>query len=193
MSINYHKSEKYKNDKSHLIQNKWKLSVLPHDEALSDDGKQGSQFEPKGCHALSDPRNLSIIALLKCPCSFTAPVSWTRLLDEDVDVLDSVGHPQRLPWGPSSVGVANKHLGAVAIKITNQSQPQLFPIQHPIPRKEEFYNHITSQHGTSRSKRLKGFFLWSTETSPSCITARQALIRAMSTSGSPPSFSWNRR
>ena len=30
-------------------------------------------------------------------------------------------------------------------------------------------------------------------TSPSFITARQALIRAMSVSGSPPSLSWNRR
>ena len=96
-SINFHENEINKKDVSHLIQNKGKLSVLPHDEALSDDGKQGSQFEPKGCHALSDHRNLSIIALFKCPCSFTTPVSWTRLLDEDVDVLDSVGHPQGMP------------------------------------------------------------------------------------------------
>ena len=168
--------------------------MLPHDEALSDDGKQGSQFEPKGCHALSDPRNLSIIALLKCPCSFTCKLDtaaqWRRRCPwqrwpPSRPALRSIQCWSR-QWAPRSCCYQNHH------RSINLSHNYLSS-KHPIPRKEEFYNHITSQHGTSRSKRLKGCFLWSTETSPSCITARQALIRAMSTSGSPPSFSWNRR
>ena len=101
----------------HLIQDKRQLCVLPDHHALPDCWNKDSWFNNESGGGgpwwwwciTSDVFLLLHLNTLIRNCHYV-PICGTRLLNKDVNILDSVGNPQRLPWSPPCVRVTNQHL-----------------------------------------------------------------------------------